>query len=191
MNHSPIPTPFAPHSSHSHSHLAPQNPQRPISRSGSPFPEHMQQYLQQQPHYQPQLQRPPLPQGYSSSNASNQGQGQGQGQRSQSPFNPPLQQMQVSDTRTQLFVSNLPFRVRWQDLVSLIDVSYFRFQMSSETLIHSLSVIQKDLMRKCGTVLRADVALSPTDGFVQFFLLSQRSSFRPDAVPFLILPQSK
>ncbi|BGP55142.1 hypothetical protein JCM8202v2_002739 [Rhodotorula sphaerocarpa] len=42
------------------------------------------------------------------------------------------------DTRTQLFVSNLPFRVRWQDL--------------------------KDLMRKCGTVLRADVALNPTDG---------------------------
>ncbi|KWU43023.1 hypothetical protein RHOSPDRAFT_10099, partial [Rhodotorula sp. JG-1b] len=42
------------------------------------------------------------------------------------------------DTRTQLFVSNLPFRVRWQDL--------------------------KDLMRKCGTVLRADVALNPADG---------------------------
>ncbi|GAA5990962.1 hypothetical protein JCM10908_000099 [Rhodotorula pacifica] len=43
-----------------------------------------------------------------------------------------------ADTRTQLFVSNLPFRVRWQDL--------------------------KDLMRKCGTVLRADVALNPADG---------------------------
>ncbi|BGP15588.1 hypothetical protein JCM10213v2_003567 [Rhodosporidiobolus nylandii] len=48
------------------------------------------------------------------------------------------QQGMGQDTRTQLFVSNLPFRVRWQDL--------------------------KDLMRKCGTVLRADVALSPTDG---------------------------
>ncbi|GAA5903860.1 hypothetical protein JCM8208_006599 [Rhodotorula glutinis] len=47
---------------------------------------------------------------------------------------PPPQQ----DSRTQLFVSNLPFRARWQDL--------------------------KDLMRKCGTVLRADVALNPTDG---------------------------
>ncbi|ORY92425.1 hypothetical protein BCR35DRAFT_827 [Leucosporidium creatinivorum] len=44
----------------------------------------------------------------------------------------------VQDSRTQLFVSNLPFRVRWQDL--------------------------KDLMRKCGTVLRADVALTPSDG---------------------------
>ncbi|KAK4053382.1 hypothetical protein OIV83_001546 [Microbotryomycetes sp. JL201] len=44
----------------------------------------------------------------------------------------------IQDTRTQLSVSNLPFRVRWQDL--------------------------KDLMRKCGTVLRADVALSPVDG---------------------------
>ncbi|SCV67790.1 BQ2448_5401 [Microbotryum intermedium] len=43
-----------------------------------------------------------------------------------------------NDTRTQLFVSNLPFKVRWQDL--------------------------KDLCRKVGTVLRADVALSPTDG---------------------------
>lgn len=39
-----------------------------------------------------------------------------------------------NDTRTQLFVGNLPFRVRWQDL--------------------------KDLFRKCGTVLRADVALT-------------------------------
>lgn len=57
-----------------------------------------------------------------------------------------------------------------------------------ETLIHSLSVIQKDLMRKCGTVLRADVALSPTDGFVQFFLLSQRSSFRPDGPFYLDSP---
>lgn len=28
---------------------------------------------------------------------------------------------------------------------------------------------QKDLMRKCGTVLRADVALSPTDGCVELF----------------------
>ncbi|KPV75213.1 uncharacterized protein RHOBADRAFT_53222, partial [Rhodotorula graminis WP1] len=48
------------------------------------------------------------------------------------------QQQQQQDSRTQLFVSNLPFRARWQDL--------------------------KDLMRKCGTVLRADVALNPTDG---------------------------
>lgn len=39
-----------------------------------------------------------------------------------------------SDTRTQLFVGNLPFRVRWQDL--------------------------KDLFRKAGTVLRADVSLT-------------------------------
>lgn len=38
------------------------------------------------------------------------------------------------DTRTQLFVGNLPFRVRWQDL--------------------------KDLFRKAGTVLRADVSLT-------------------------------
>ncbi|KAJ1033077.1 hypothetical protein NDA16_000356 [Ustilago loliicola] len=39
-----------------------------------------------------------------------------------------------SDPRTQLLVSNLPYRVRWQDL--------------------------KDLFRKAGTVLRADVSLS-------------------------------
>lgn len=41
-------------------------------------------------------------------------------------------------TRAELYVGNLPFRVRWQDL--------------------------KDLFRKCGTVLRADVALTPHDG---------------------------
>ncbi|KAI5120096.1 hypothetical protein M0805_001252 [Coniferiporia weirii] len=39
------------------------------------------------------------------------------------------------DTRTQLFTGNLPYRVRWQDL--------------------------KDLFRRAGTVLRADVSLSP------------------------------
>ncbi|KAI7965019.1 hypothetical protein MJO29_003117 [Puccinia striiformis f. sp. tritici] len=41
----------------------------------------------------------------------------------------------AQDSRTQLFVNNLPFRVRWQDL--------------------------KDLFRKAGTVLRADVSLTP------------------------------
>ncbi|KAH8101185.1 RNA-binding domain-containing protein [Cristinia sonorae] len=39
------------------------------------------------------------------------------------------------DTRTQLFVGNLPYRIRWQDL--------------------------KDLFRRAGTVLRADVSLGP------------------------------
>ncbi|KAF5371686.1 hypothetical protein D9758_003393 [Tetrapyrgos nigripes] len=39
------------------------------------------------------------------------------------------------DTRTQLFVGNLPYKVRWQDL--------------------------KDLFRRAGTVLRADVSLGP------------------------------
>ncbi|KAI0090429.1 hypothetical protein BDY19DRAFT_771849 [Irpex rosettiformis] len=39
------------------------------------------------------------------------------------------------DTRTQLFVGNLPYRVRWQDL--------------------------KDLFRRAGTILRADVSLAP------------------------------
>jgi RNA recognition motif-containing protein len=43
--------------------------------------------------------------------------------------------LSASDPRTQLFISNLPYRVRWQDL--------------------------KDLFRKAGTVLRADVALTP------------------------------
>ena len=43
--------------------------------------------------------------------------------------------LSASDPRTQLFVGNLPYRVRWQDL--------------------------KDLFRRSGTVLRADVALSP------------------------------
>ncbi|KIK98926.1 hypothetical protein PAXRUDRAFT_619245 [Paxillus rubicundulus Ve08.2h10] len=41
----------------------------------------------------------------------------------------------LRDTRTQLFVGNLPYRVRWQDL--------------------------KDLFRRTGTVLRADVSLGP------------------------------
>ncbi|KAN0063386.1 hypothetical protein ACQY0O_004552 [Thecaphora frezii] len=43
--------------------------------------------------------------------------------------------LSASDPRTQLLISNLPYRVRWQDL--------------------------KDLFRKAGTVLRADVSLSP------------------------------
>lgn len=43
----------------------------------------------------------------------------------------------ANDTRTQLFVGNLPFRVRWQDV--------------------------KDLFRKAGTILRANVALTPLD----------------------------
>ena len=50
----------------------------------------------------------------------------------QQPSTGPLS---ASDPRTQLLVSNLPYRVRWQDL--------------------------KDLFRKAGTVLRADVSLSP------------------------------
>ncbi|GAA5904372.1 uncharacterized protein JCM6883_006466 [Sporobolomyces salmoneus] len=98
------------------------------SRSASPFLypgplDHMQQQHFQQPPPPPQFQQ--------------QQQRSISSQRSQSPY-PNLNPLPVQDTRTQLFVSNLPFRVRWQDL--------------------------KDLMRKCGTVLRADVALSPTDG---------------------------
>ncbi|GAA6019520.1 hypothetical protein JCM11491_001323 [Sporobolomyces phaffii] len=94
---------------------------RPSSRSASPFPEHMQQYATA---LNPLLPPPPPP----------PMQHRTSGQRSHSPYSVG----QLQDTRTQLFVSNLPFRVRWQDL--------------------------KDLMRKCGTVLRADVALSATDG---------------------------
>jgi hypothetical protein len=41
----------------------------------------------------------------------------------------------LCDTRTQLFIANLPYRVRWQDL--------------------------KDLFRRTGTVLHADVSLGP------------------------------
>ncbi|KAE8259822.1 hypothetical protein A4X13_0g756 [Tilletia indica] len=53
---------------------------------------------------------------------------------------PPVSQgtegpLSQADPRTQLYISNLPYRVRWQDL--------------------------KDLFRKSGTVLRADVALTP------------------------------
>ncbi|KAL9937123.1 hypothetical protein V8E36_004358, partial [Tilletia maclaganii] len=53
---------------------------------------------------------------------------------------PPVSQgmegpLSQADPRTQLYISNLPYRVRWQDL--------------------------KDLFRKTGTVLRADVALTP------------------------------
>ncbi|KAF8879645.1 hypothetical protein CPB84DRAFT_1649165, partial [Gymnopilus junonius] len=47
----------------------------------------------------------------------------------------PTEGRPLRDTRTQLFVGNLPYRVRWQDL--------------------------KDLFRKAGTVLRADVSLGP------------------------------
>ncbi|GAA5884087.1 hypothetical protein JCM16303_005910 [Sporobolomyces ruberrimus] len=116
----PLPSSLAPHYHH---HLSSQLAPRPQSRSASPFPEHMQQYAPPPP--------PPPPSSQQRLNHTIQ--------RSHSPYNNnPQQQLQVQDTRTQLFVSNLPFRVRWQDL--------------------------KDLMRKCGTVLRADVALSPTDG---------------------------
>ncbi|GJN89000.1 hypothetical protein Rhopal_001971-T1 [Rhodotorula paludigena] len=75
------------------------------------------------------IQRPALPQSYSTSATLQQ--------RAHSPY-AHVQPVNHADTRTQLFVSNLPFRARWQDL--------------------------KDLMRKSGTVLRADVALNPTDG---------------------------
>ncbi|CAL1699204.1 unnamed protein product [Somion occarium] len=77
--------------------------------------------------------------------------GQGQGTNTGTPTNDDIEaviQMATSarsgssnatnpprDTRTQLFVGNLPYRVRWQDL--------------------------KDLFRRAGTVLRADVSLGP------------------------------
>ncbi|KAG6824826.1 hypothetical protein H0H92_005689, partial [Tricholoma furcatifolium] len=48
---------------------------------------------------------------------------------------PDTRPLPSKDTRTQLFVGNLPYRVRWQDL--------------------------KDLFRRAGTVLRADVSLGP------------------------------
>ncbi|KAG6901059.1 hypothetical protein C0995_001328 [Termitomyces sp. Mi166 len=48
---------------------------------------------------------------------------------------PDARTVPIKDTRTQLFVGNLPYRVRWQDL--------------------------KDLFRRAGTVLRADVSLGP------------------------------
>ena len=53
---------------------------------------------------------------------------------SAAPTPPTTGPLSASDPRTQLLVSNLPYRVRWQDL--------------------------KDLFRKAGTVLRADVSLS-------------------------------
>ncbi|KAH9932914.1 uncharacterized protein B0H18DRAFT_870849 [Fomitopsis serialis] len=59
------------------------------------------------------------------------------------------------DTRTQLFVGNLPYRVRWQDL--------------------------KDLFRRAGTVLRADVALGPDNrsrGHGTVLLASQEDAER-------------
>ncbi|KAG8992263.1 hypothetical protein FRB90_001055, partial [Tulasnella sp. 427] len=59
------------------------------------------------------------------------------------------------DTRTQLFVGNLPYRVRWQDL--------------------------KDLFRKAGTVLRADVSLGPDNrsrGFGTVLLASAEDAGR-------------
>ncbi|EMD35406.1 hypothetical protein CERSUDRAFT_124727 [Gelatoporia subvermispora B] len=59
------------------------------------------------------------------------------------------------DTRTQLFVGNLPYRVRWQDL--------------------------KDLFRRAGTVLRADVSLGPDNrsrGFGTVLLASAEDAGR-------------
>ncbi|BGP47756.1 hypothetical protein JCM10450v2_003621 [Rhodotorula kratochvilovae] len=89
----------------------------PLHNGASP---HLHPLAPPPPPPQQQHPRPPLPQTYSNAQ-----------QHQHHGLNP-------QDTRTQLFVSNLPFRARWQDL--------------------------KDLMRKCGTVLRADVALNPTDG---------------------------
>ncbi|GAA5853620.1 hypothetical protein JCM9279_005078 [Rhodotorula babjevae] len=95
-------------------HLA--RPPMPSSYSTTHALAHQRQYAHPQPHpHSPQVQFHP-----------------------QQQHAPQPQQQQQQDSRTQLFVSNLPFRARWQDL--------------------------KDLMRKCGTVLRADVALNPTDG---------------------------
>jgi len=77
---------------------------------------------------------------------------------------PPLQQQQQQqDSRTQLFVSNLPFRARWQDLVRPSLSTPLEARGPRLTLLPPARS-QKDLMRKCGTVLRADVALNPTDG---------------------------
>ncbi|GAA5855365.1 hypothetical protein JCM8547_009051 [Rhodosporidiobolus lusitaniae] len=160
------PSPPHPPASSSSPSLLPHPAAALSSRSPSPFPEpasalpaHLQHQHDQYLSYpgggaggrQPSPAtgaglgaRPPLPQSYSTSAMLPQRNG-----ANASPYGPPPPPPpsmggpaggypQQGDTRTQLFVSNLPFRVRWQDL--------------------------KDLMRKCGTVLRADVALSPTDG---------------------------
>ncbi|PLW43734.1 hypothetical protein PCANC_19421 [Puccinia coronata f. sp. avenae] len=69
----------------------------------------------------------------------------------QQAHHPPLPQ----DSRTQLFVNNLPFRVRWQDL--------------------------KDLFRKAGTVLRADVSLTPDNrskGFGTVLFANRNDAFK-------------
>ncbi|OAV94897.1 hypothetical protein, variant [Puccinia triticina 1-1 BBBD Race 1] len=61
----------------------------------------------------------------------------------------------AQDSRTQLFVNNLPFRVRWQDL--------------------------KDLFRKAGTVLRADVSLTPDNrskGFGTVLFANRNDAFK-------------
>lgn len=60
------------------------------------------------------------------------------------------------DSRTQLFVSNLPFRVRWQDLVRFFQQSQNQHSIH-ETESLPLTSPQKDLMRKCGTVLRVSL----------------------------------
>lgn len=63
--------------------------------------------------------------------------------------------LSAADPRTQLHVSNLPYRVRWQDL--------------------------KDLFRKAGTVLRADVSLTPDNrsrGFGTVLMSSEDDAVR-------------
>lgn len=63
--------------------------------------------------------------------------------------------LSAADPRTQLYISNLPYRVRWQDL--------------------------KDLFRKAGTVLRADVSLTPDNrsrGFGTVLMASEDDAVR-------------
>ncbi|CEH13740.1 rna-binding domain-containing protein [Ceraceosorus bombacis] len=63
--------------------------------------------------------------------------------------------LSASDPRTQLYISNLPYRVRWQDL--------------------------KDLIRKAGTVLRADVSLTPDNrsrGYGTVLLATEEDALR-------------
>ncbi|KAA1083204.1 hypothetical protein PGT21_017329 [Puccinia graminis f. sp. tritici] len=71
------------------------------------------------------------------------------------PSHHPHHPSPVQDSRTQLFINNLPFRVRWQDL--------------------------KDLFRKAGTVLRADVSLTPDNrskGFGTVLFANRNDAFK-------------
>lgn len=84
-----------------------------------------------------------------------------QGNSELPPFQGPLS---ANDPRTSLLVLNLPYKVRWQDLKvsDHLPVQHADLNACLTSLASPLSLCTQDLFRRSsGTVLRADVSLTP------------------------------